>query len=126
MNIKLMVNVSNMIVDSYFVYQVQPLSPNLNSFIMHILPSKSGKANSSTLSMLKKLARILQSVYIKVVSFAWCGDNFASSSHDYNIKKHYNNFKYNILPHKKEPLFLSDPLHILKRVRYHFILIMTN
>ena len=27
---KWMVNVNNMIVDLYFVYQVQPLSPNLN------------------------------------------------------------------------------------------------
>ena len=123
---KWMVNVSKMIVDSYFVYQVQPLSPNLNSFILHIETSKSGKANISTLLMLKKLARILQSVNITVVSFASDGDNFASSSHDYNIKIHYNNFQYNLSPHKTEPLFLSDPLHILKRVRYHFIPLITN
>lgn len=105
---------------------MQPLSPKLNSFILHIEPSKSGKANYSTLFMLIKLAQILQSVNITVVSFASDGDNFASSSHDYNIKIHYNNFEYNKSPHKTEPLFLSDPLHILKRVRYHFIPMITD
>ncbi|KAK8837685.1 hypothetical protein M9Y10_036220 [Tritrichomonas musculus] len=119
-------NHSKTIVDSYFVFQVQPLRPNLNSFILHIEPSKGGNANNQTLFILKKLAKILQKVKITVVSFSSDGDDFASASHDNNIKKHYKKFQYNCSPNTTEPLFLSDPLHIFKRVRYHFIPIITE
>lgn len=121
-----MQNVSSLVIDSYFVYHVQPLNPSLNNFILHIVPSKGGKGNNSTISTLKKLAKILQSVNITVVSFSSDGDTFATPSHTNNIKKHYNKFKYNTSPNITEPLFLSDPLHILKRVRYHFIPIVTD
>lgn len=38
-----MSNISNLVVDSYFIYHVQPLNPNLNNFILYISPSKGGK-----------------------------------------------------------------------------------
>lgn len=119
-------NHSKLIIDSYFVFQVQPLKPTLNSFILHAVPSKGGKANNQTLSILKKLAKILQSINISVISFSSDGDSFASKPNNNNIKIHYNNNKYQISPFTTEPFFLSDPLHILKRVRYHFIPMISN
>lgn len=87
-----MSNISNLVVDSYFIYHVQPLNPNLNNFILYISPSKGGKWNNMTIKTFKKLAKILQSINISVVSFASNGDTFSAPSNVNNIKIHYISF----------------------------------
>lgn len=65
-----------LIVDSYFVYYVQPLNPSLDNFILHIVPSNGGKGNNT------------------VVSFESDGNTFAAPSNTNNIQVPYNKYKF--------------------------------
>lgn len=111
----------NQIVDSLFVFQVQPLNPSLNSFIVHILPSKGGKGSPETLETLISVTKELEKCKIKVISYASDGDNYISKFHHQNIIGHYSDLNFHLISDFSNPLIISDPLHLLKRVRYHFI-----
>ena len=107
------------IIDSLF--NVQPIYTNLNSFIIHIFPAKSGKANSAIMDILVKLSIELAKLNIITVSFASDGDTFFSQTHISNFASHFQNNQYMINSISEKPLMISDPLHILKRIRYHFV-----
>ena len=109
------------IIDSLFLFNVQPINPNLNSFIIHIFPAKSGKANSIIMDILVKLSIELKKLNIITVSFASDGDTFFSQTHISNFASHFQNNQYMINSISEKPLMISDPLHILKRIRYHFV-----
>ncbi|KAK8899972.1 hypothetical protein M9Y10_002295 [Tritrichomonas musculus] len=109
------------IIDSLFLFNVQPLNPNLKSFIIHIFPTKSGKANSIIMDILLELSKELKKLEIETISFAADGDTFFSQMHETNIANHIFHNNYVIKSVLQKTLMISDPLHVLKRVRYHLI-----
>ena len=100
------------------------MNPSLNSFIVHILPSKGGKGNKKTLETLISIKKELEKCKISVISYASDGDNYVSQFHQDNINAHYLYLNFQLISAVDKPLMISDPLHLLKRVRYHFIPIL--
>ena len=105
---------------AFFVFQVQPVSPNLPSFVVHVYPSNTGKADSHILNLLHQISSFLLKEHTKTIAYASDGDNFISSTHESNIINHYKQGYFNSISLDK-PLVISDPLHILKRSRYHLV-----
>lgn len=114
-------NHSKLIVDSMFLFNVQPLNPDLNSFIIHIYPTNGGKGKKVIIDILKNLTIALKKFNINTISYAADGDSIFSQLHLKNIKNHIiNNIFYTSIT-SSSPLIISDPLHLLKRARYHLI-----
>ena len=110
------------IVTDAFVYQVQPLLPFYNSFVIHVHPSTQGKGTDREVELLFKIKEIIENQNFEVISFAFDGDSVYNKLHD-NMYNGYSNIV------KNNPKFLnfsninqlnviSDPLHLLKRGRY--------
>ena len=72
-----------------------------------------------------KLQQKLKEKSINIIGFASDGDSFISQRHDKNIEKHYVNRSYKSID-LENPIVISDPLHVLKRSRYHMIKVMTS
>lgn len=75
-----------------FLFNVQPLNPDINSFIVHIRPSNRRKGDIKIIEILNHITNIEKKNDIQTIS---CSTD--------------------------EPLMISGLLHILKRARYHFI-----
>lgn len=114
-------NHSHLIIDSMFLFNVQPLNPDLRSFIIYIHPSKSGKGDMKIINILKNLTNQLKKFNINTVSYAADGDSYFIPLHLKNIKNHIIGNTYYTSPSSSEPVVISDPLHLLKRARYHLI-----
>lgn len=72
------------------------------------------------MNLLHQISSILLKEHIKTIAYASDGDNFISSTHESNIINHYKQGYFNSINLGK-PLVISDPLHILKRSRYHLV-----
>ena len=114
-------NNSKLMVNSMFLFNVQPLNPNLNSFIIHIHPSNCGKGEKLIIQILNNLKDQLKKFDINTVAFAADGDSVFRPMHVQNIKDHIiNNILYTSIS-SSQTLIISDPLHLLKRARYHLV-----
>ena len=113
---------ANVTISNAFVYQVQPLDPSHPSFVLHIIPSTQGKATDRELNMLGTLKQILMENSIKIVGCAMAGDSTYSALHKELFDSYYNIIIKDVdfVNYTSINLtsVISDPLHILKRIRY--------
>lgn len=116
---------SHLMIKALFVFQVQPLSPSIEPFYVHVFPSNNGKANEHILFLLDQISAKLKEKSINIIGFASDGDSFISQGHDKNIEKHYVSGLYKSIDLENQ-IVISDLLHVLKRSRYHMIKAMTN
>lgn len=65
---------SDQIVNSLFIYSLQPLSHKLPTFFIYILPYNSGKANNFTTSTLNEISEICLMNEINIIGIASNGD----------------------------------------------------
>ena len=96
---------SNQIINSLFVYSLQPINHDLPTFFVHILPYNSGKANNITNCRIKEIVKICKKSEINIIGVASDGDTAMNKFHDKN----------------KNLSYFSDILHIMKRGRYAFV-----
>ena len=73
------------------------------------------------MDILLELSKELKKLEIETISFAADGDTFFSQMHETNIANHIFHNNYVIKSVLQKTLMISDPLHVLKRVRYHLI-----
>ena len=104
---------SHLMIKALFVFQVQPISPNIEPFVIHVFPSNNGKANEHILFLLDQISAKLSEKSINIIGFALDGDSFISQRHDKNIEKHYASGSYKSID-LENPIVISDPLHVLK------------
>ena len=102
-----------------FVFYFQPLSINLECFTIHIQIASDGKASEEQVEILNSIAAQLKTCNIIVKAFAADGD----SGYNSLIKSTTVSWNHDSRPiiDLIEPLFVSDPLHILKRARYRLL-----
>ena len=114
-------NNSKLMVNSMFLFNIQPLNPNLNSFIIHIHPSNCGKGEKLIIQILNNLKDQLKKFDINTVAFAADGDSIFRPMHVQNINDHIINSIFYTSISSSQTLIISDLLHLLKRARYHLV-----
>ena len=107
-----------------FAYQLQPLFNEFKNIVVHIQPAISGKASTKQIETLHYIREILKNVHITVKGYAFDGDNTYHTLHS----KYFNYYIHMLINsnHICETIkchlrIISDPLHILKRVRYRLL-----
>lgn len=113
-----------------FVFQLQPLSPDLPNLIIHIMPHIHGKASVDQVLNLDYFRDILKRNKITIKGYAFDGDSAYSKLHE-KYFYHYaervfvadNAFSVSPNDHLR---IISDPLHIFKRVRYRLLKIRSG
>ena len=114
-------NVSNSIIKAAFVFQFQALNPQIPSILRHIMPESSGKVNNHVLQRIRDIQFLFNQLKeIKIIGVTTDADSVFRSLVNEMIRKAES---YDYKPEKifDFPLYVSDPLHILKRYRYQLI-----
>ena len=107
-----------------FVYQLQPLCGEFKNIVIHIQPAINGKATQKQIETLSYIRNIMKNVHINIKGFAFDGDNayFILHTKYFNYYIHSLLNSNNIIDTIRNHLrIISDPLHILKRVRYRLL-----
>ena len=113
------------VVRSGFVFQIQSLSIELPTFVVHIIQSTTGKADQTIVDMLKTIKAIAKEHKILIRSFAFDGDSFFNELHDIYYKSYIskviNNSTIPLIKKSFVNIVVTDGLHLLKRLRYRFL-----
>jgi hypothetical protein len=113
----------NSVLQSAFVYQIQPLNPKLPTLILFASARPDGKARKGELDLLTDLRDICRREHIIVGAFVTDGDSGYDPAHEIQIQENLKRLRYYDL---EESLYYryracSDVLHLLKRVRYRML-----
>ena len=108
----------NFTVNNAFLFHFQPISPYYPCMTVHIQPSTTGKASVTQISLLKQIEKELKKQNFIVISFSTDGDSGYQTLVNETLSRRS---KENIIFDLSKPLFISDPLHILKRGRYRYL-----
>ena len=113
------------IISDAFVFQFQPLSATLRSFVVYVHPSTQGKATNTEVELLEKISESLQKLDVNVIGFAMDGDSTYRKLHRlfYNEyeKKIRMDASFDNFSKIASRVIVSDPLHVLKRARYRLL-----
>lgn len=108
-----------------FVYQLQPLSGNFSNFIAFIQPASNGKAGSTQVETLNAIREICSKNKVTIKVFSFDGDNGYMAFHNEYFDGYCRRFEKSLhiidASPKHKLRIISDPLHILKRVRYRLV-----
>ena len=115
---KLIKSFKNLTIKAAFVYYAQPLNPVLPCFPVHFNAAVDGKANETEKNLLIEISARLRLNNFKVISYSADGDSGYQSLIDNNL--HSQMIDRPVLDFST-PLFISDPLHLLKRGRYSLL-----
>jgi hypothetical protein len=104
------------VVHAVFVFQVQPLDPDLPSFIALAQPAADGKAREQHAQLLQDLKVICGKECITSCAFATDGDSGSDSVHETQAQGNLELFKKSELkmPRKQYYRAIFDPLYLLK------------
>jgi hypothetical protein len=105
--------------NSSFIFQVQPLDPDIPCFAVHFCPHSSGSSGSKIRQKLYKIENLLNFEDITIVAKSSDGDPSYSIYHKMMFNSYSDNIKISNISFlasicKRENLFISDFLHILK------------
>lgn len=107
-----------------FVYYVQPLSDEYSCVVLHWHEKENGKAGPDELSLWLALRRRLQKCHFRVVALASDADSGYERLHNLYQKAYlYKNGRKmrKVDENLRVILMISDPLHLLKRLRYRLL-----
>jgi hypothetical protein len=111
---------------SLFVYQLQALTPDLACCAANVVKATNGKRNDRTVGKLEEIAEILDLKGFRIIGYAFDGNSCFSRLHS-ELEQHWNIETFEeatpnmIFNTRARRLIVTDPLHILKRIRYHFL-----
>jgi hypothetical protein len=114
-----------------FLYQIQPFNPELPCYVVRVAPAVHGKGDRITIERLQMTTDILQATVFKIgnvlsmvtpvsiiykIDFKGCGNRLDaplgdSTSWPFQLPRSQSAF----------PLVVTDPLHLLKRIRYRLL-----
>ena len=110
------------IIRSGFVYQIQPYSIKCPTFVVHIIPSASGKGNEDIVEMLKQIKIIAKKYKVLIQTFAFDGDKCFNLLHQLYFTSYFDfilkNSQIRIIQRSPVIRVVTDGLHLLKRLRY--------
>jgi hypothetical protein len=110
------------ILHAAFVYQLQPLDPNLDTCVLFVHGAPDGKARARELAMLKQIKEIASRKHVTIGAFATDGDSGYDPKHTKNFEANMDVLKKtHNLPTTQKFRSLSDILHALKRARYRML-----
>jgi hypothetical protein len=108
-----------------FVFQIQPLRPDLTCCVVHVIPAVSGRGNNETVEILHAGKSMLADRFgFLVRGFGFDGDSCLNAVHTelhhvWTMSMVADSLPAT-LPHGQVLIF-SDPLHLLKRLRHRFV-----
>jgi hypothetical protein len=111
---------------SLFVYQLQPLTPELACCAVHVVKATNGKGNDRTVGKLEDIAEILDLKGFCIIGCAFDGDSCSNRLHPelqqpWNVETFNKAMPNMIFNTRARRPIITDPLHILKRIRYRFL-----
>lgn len=110
------------IIRSGFVFQIQPYSTIYPTFVVHIIPSPTGKGNENIVESLKNIKVISKKYKILIQTFAFDGDKCFNILHQLYFNSYFNfilkNSTFKLIHKSKTMRVVTDGLHLLKRLRY--------
>jgi hypothetical protein len=111
---------------SLSVYQIQPFDCKLTCCIVHIDPAANGKENYETVVGLQSISEIAGSSISKIIGYIFDGDSHFSGLHiecreTWDLQYRVSGFAKMVTSDALLPLAVTDPLHILKRIRYRLL-----
>jgi hypothetical protein len=111
------------ILHAAFVFQIQPLDPDLRPFLVYAQPAADGKARERHAKLLSDLKVICGRERITIGAFATDGDSGYDPLHETQSKWNIDLFEQNPAetPDKRPYHPISDILHLLKRARYRML-----
>jgi hypothetical protein len=109
-----------------FVFHIQPVNHAFPCTVIHVYSAENGKGNQITVQTLQQLRNILETQYqFQVVGLAFDGDSCFNGLHD-DFASRWTRYLSNDPTHvPRFPdtwVMISDPLHLLKRIRYRFVI----
>jgi hypothetical protein len=106
-----------------FVFQIQPLDPDLEPFIVYAHPAADGKAREDHVRLLQDLKVVCGKERITIGAFAPDGDSGYDPLHEDQFALNIKSFENNptVMPEKQHYHPISDILHALKRARYRML-----
>ncbi len=110
----------NITINSAFVYQFQPINSYYRCFTVYVQSATSGKATQKQVETLYTISKKLKQMNFSVYSFASNGDTMYHKLITDNVKR-WNCIKERPILNFGKHLYISDPLHIIKRGRYKLL-----
>jgi hypothetical protein len=111
------------VLHAVFVFQIQPLDPELEPFIVYAQPRVDGKAREDHERLLQDLKLLCGKERITIGAFATDGDSgydpLHERQHAWNLKQFEKDAL--LMPDKQHYHPISDILHALKRARYRML-----
>jgi hypothetical protein len=112
---------------SLFAFHIQPTNPISPRSIIHVYPAENGKGNQEIVQTLLRLKRILETEFrFPIVGLAFDGDSDFNPIHDefaLQWRTIFGRSPISIpIPQFRDLIrVICDPLHLLKRIRYHLL-----
>lgn len=110
----------NITINSAFLYQFQPISSYYRCFTVYVQAATSGKAGQKQIDTLFTISKKLNENNFSVFSFASDGDPTYHTLITKNVNR-WNSRKERPINNFVNNLYISDPLHIIKRGRYKLL-----
>jgi hypothetical protein len=110
-----------------FVCHIQPVEPDLPCSVIHVAPAVNGKGTERTVHQLARLMGIRRTQFnFTVAGVAFDGDSCFNTLHD-GVESSWRGLMASDMPsisrqHPPQPLVRCDPLHLLKRIRYRWVI----
>ena len=117
---ELIKRLKNITINSAFVYQFQPINSYYRCFTVYVQSATSGKATQKQVETLYTISKKLKQMNFSVFSFASDGDPMYHKLITDNVKR-WNCIKERPILNFGKHLYISDPLHIIKRGRYKLL-----
>jgi hypothetical protein len=110
------------VIESAFVFQIQPLNPNLSPFVVYAQPKVDGKARHEQVELLKSLKVLCGQQRITIGAFATDGDARYDVVHNQQSEHNLREFEKTFdTPCTRKYRAISDVMHMLKRARYRML-----
>lgn len=113
------------IIRSGFVFQIQPYSTSYSTFVVHVIPSPTGKGNGDITEMLENIKSTANMHKILIQTLAFDGDGCYNLLHQMYYDSYINdvfiNSRIKIIQKSKVMRVVTDALHLFKRLRYRLI-----
>jgi hypothetical protein len=111
-----------------FVFQIQPIDPSFHYSVIYIVPAVHGKGNSEIVSRLFRLKDTLRNWFtLDVCDLAFDGDSCFNATHRDFYRTWIQQMRDDmplfplLISDPEHPPIISNPLHLLKRIRYRWV-----
>jgi hypothetical protein len=112
----------NDVIQAAFIWQIQPLDPDVKPLVFYAQTSRDGKARQEHIDMIEVLVREGFRRHVTLSIVAADGDNGYNHLHDQQYEWHLRNCPWPFGPVLiRRRRLMCDPLHLLKRVRYRML-----